>query len=158
MHLECGITILHEMLFSRKCANWKNQERNLYPCVSKSLEYLQSRTQFREFCCQIFKHCGSRCVNVEQILSTVHVFTIPIIYGGSSSLLVWTLGWTGLIPIVITLLGLLLVYFINKVTTQLKMGASVWTDTRLKMIMNLVEGIKSIKLYGWEFPILSKIF
>ena len=43
---------------------------------------------------------------------------------------------------------------IGKCVTNLRTKASKWTDARLKLLYDVISGIRTIKAYGWELDIL----
>lgn len=64
--------------------------------------------------------------------------------------LVFRLGSPGLIIFVVILLFLPLQNFIGKRNGAIIQGINVYKDRRVKLCTEMIEGIKFIKLYGWE--------
>ena len=53
------------------------------------------------------------------------------------------------------LLGIVLLQLpIGKCITHFRNKASKWTDARLKLLYDVVSGIRTIKAYGWELDIM----
>ena len=92
-------------------------------------------------------------LSVYSIFFISNPFTIPTIM----VILVLLFGTTGLIGIAISILHTPLVFFLSKLMVKIKLKASKIGDNRIKMIQNLIEGIKIVKLYAWEIPLIKKI-
>jgi len=60
------------------------------------------------------------------------------------------LGWPGALGMAIVLLVLPISNFISKYNGKLLQEINVYKDRRIKTTTEVIEGIKYIKLYGWE--------
>jgi ATP-binding cassette subfamily C (CFTR/MRP) protein 4 len=80
-------------------------------------------------------------------------FTIPAIM----IILTLLFGKIALLGIAISILHTPVVFILGKLMVKIKLKASKIADKRIKMIQNLIEGIKIVKLYAWELPLLGKI-
>ena len=85
------------------------------------------------------------------------LFSIPFVLVICFVFLYKILGISSLVGIFTILLHLPISYFIGKFTAKLKHKTVLISDERLNLIADLLEGIKVIKLYGWESPYLDKI-
>jgi ABC-type bacteriocin/lantibiotic exporter with double-glycine peptidase domain len=74
----------------------------------------------------------------------------PIVIVGSSTLLIVRLGWPGALGMAIVLLVLPISNFISRYNGKLLQEINVYKDRRIKTTTEVIEGIKYIKLYGWE--------
>jgi len=74
----------------------------------------------------------------------------PIVLIGSTTLLIVRLGWPGALGMAIVLLVLPISNFISKYNGKLLQEINVYKDRRIKTTTEVIEGIKYIKLYGWE--------
>ena len=76
----------------------------------------------------------------------------PLALIGATILLIIRLGWPGIIcPIVIIILLPIQVQ-VSKKNAKIKEKINDKKDERIKVITEIIEGIKLIKIYGWEFP------
>jgi hypothetical protein len=74
----------------------------------------------------------------------------PIFAAGSITLLVMRLGWPGVLGILVTILTIPLTNCISKQNGVLIEEINVYKDRRIQTTSEVIEGIKFIKLYGWE--------
>ena len=95
---------------------------------------------------------------LELSVFTVFLFCVPFIVTFAIIIIVFTFGPVGLIGIGISILHIPIVIAIGKINSKYRRTANSSGDTRVKMIENLIEGIKIMKLYAWEIPFLQRIF
>jgi ATP-binding cassette subfamily C (CFTR/MRP) protein 4 len=79
---------------------------------------------------------------------------------GISALLIWRIGWVGIISVVIVLLYLPLTNKLSEVNSEFVKEINQFKDRRVKVTTEVIEGIKYVKLYGWELAfkkIIQKI-
>ena len=77
-------------------------------------------------------------------------FSAPIIFVGVIAILITRLGWPGVIcPLVIIVL-IPVQILIGKMNGSILQDINVHKDERVKLCTEIIEGIKFIKLYGWE--------
>ena len=74
----------------------------------------------------------------------------PITLIGSAIILILRLGWPGILCPIIVLLFLPLQLWISKTNGDGMKRINVDKDRRVKLTSEIIEGIKFIKLYGWE--------
>ena len=67
------------------------------------------------------------------------------------------MGWAGLLGIAMVFCHTLIIIFLGKFNTSLRIKQAKFSDSRMKMITNLIEGIRIVKLYGWEKPFVKLI-
>ena len=93
-------------------------------------------------------------------------FTVLAVYFLSSPLLIISaiiiiivgFGPAGLVGIAISLLHISAIMYYGRRNMKIRLHSNKIGDTRVKMIQNLIEGIKIMKLYAWEIPFLKSIF
>ena len=97
--------------------------------------------------------------NVERAITM-----IPIILAGpcivliTCALITISAGWQyALLTLTLWVSVLLMQHYTNKLSIWIKMKESVLTDQRLKLINDLVQGIRTIKSYAWEKHYMKKI-
>ena len=69
-------------------------------------------------------------------------------------LMIQLVGYEACFGFVAILVILLLQFVIGKCVTHFRNKATKWTDARLKLLYDVVSGIRTIKAYGWELDIL----
>jgi ATP-binding cassette subfamily C (CFTR/MRP) protein 4 len=74
----------------------------------------------------------------------------PFILIGASVVLVFRLGWVGLICIAFPILMMPVQGLIGKRNGQILVSLNVEKDVRVKTTGEVIEGIRFIKLYAWE--------
>ena len=74
----------------------------------------------------------------------------PIGIIGITVLLCFRLGWTGLFALLIIILLTPVQLIIGKLNGFLLKQANIDKDYRIKLTSEIMEGIKFIKMYGWE--------
>lgn len=74
---------------------------------------------------------------------------IPFIFVGVAVILITQLGWPGVIGILIPLIFFPIQNYISKKNGQLLQKVNFNKDLRLRVCVETIENIKSIKLYGW---------
>ncbi|OMJ86286.1 hypothetical protein SteCoe_12274 [Stentor coeruleus] len=89
---------------------------------------------------------------------TLIVWCTPFVILFSIIIVSYTFGPVGIIGIGISIIHIPLVIIIGKAIQGLRSKANILGDFRIKMIENLIEGIKIMKLYAWEIPFLDFIY
>ncbi|OMJ75317.1 hypothetical protein SteCoe_25549 [Stentor coeruleus] len=89
---------------------------------------------------------------------TVFFWCTPFIIIFSIIVVSFTFGPVGIIGIGISVIHVPLVMIIGKISSKSRYIANIIGDMRVKMIENLIEGIKIMKLYAWELPFIEFIF
>lgn len=74
----------------------------------------------------------------------------PFVLIGVIAILVTRFGWPGIISPIVTLILIPLQLFVGKINGSLLVEVNVYKDQRIKICTEIIEGIKFIKLYGWE--------
>ncbi|OMJ74362.1 hypothetical protein SteCoe_26717 [Stentor coeruleus] len=95
---------------------------------------------------------------LELTVYAIYFLCSPFVVVISIIIIVSTFGPAGLLGIGISMLHAPLVIKLGNVTMKIRLQASRIGDKRIKMIQNLIEGIKIMKLYAWEIPLLKSIF
>jgi ATP-binding cassette, subfamily C (CFTR/MRP), member 4 len=85
-------------------------------------------------------------------------FCLPLFLSGSAVLLWFNLGVSGIVGLIVAAIHMPIIYIFGKKTGKYRFLAAAIGDSRMKMTANLIEGIKIVKLYGWESPYLEGIF
>ena len=74
----------------------------------------------------------------------------PIVVVGSIVLLILRLGWFGVICPVIIIAFIPLQLLVGRLNGGILENINIFKDGRVQMCSEIIEGIKFIKLYGWE--------
>ena len=82
----------------------------------------------------------------------------PFFLVGSGFLLWFNLGVAGIIGLIVAVLHLPIIVIFGRMTGKYRFASAAIGDSRMKMITNLIEGIRIVKLYGWEHPYLDSLF
>ena len=82
-------------------------------------------------------------------LST-YAFTVPFFLVAVAIVFYFKVGYPGLIAISIVIIYTPLLLFFSRVNRQVRLKSAKFTDERLKLVTNIIDGIRVIKLYGWE--------
>ena len=85
-------------------------------------------------------------------------FNMPTFLMGSAVLLWFNLGGAGLIGLAVCVCHVPIIREIGKLAGKYMYATFAIGDSRMKLITNLLEGIRIVKLYGWENPYLEAIF
>ena len=94
---------------------------------------------------------------LELMSYSIYFLTSPFVMIAAIIIVVVWFGPAGLVGIAISILHLPLIVYIGRKTTRIRLKANKIGDTRVKMIQNLIEGIKIVKLYAWELPFIESI-
>lgn len=92
-----------------------------------------------------------------QLCMTTYIVLIPIYFVAASIILYFEIGIAGVIVHFSMILTIPLIVSILKRLDYLKRRIVVFTEERLNWINNIVQGIKIIKIFGWEKVIDDKI-
>lgn len=85
-----------------------------------------------------------------KIVNFIFAASFVILCIGISALLIWRVGWVGIISVVIVLLYLPLTNKLSEVNSEFVKEINQFKDRRVKVTTEVIEGIKYVKLYGWE--------
>ena len=77
-------------------------------------------------------------------------FSSPILFVGVIIILITRLGWIGVICPLVIAVFIPIQVFIGKMNGSILQDINVYKDERVKLCTEMIEGIKFIKLYGWE--------
>ena len=94
---------------------------------------------------------------LELMSYTVSFLATPFLVIAAIVILVIGFGPAGLVGIGISLMHFPLVIYFARRNVSIRLKAHKIGDTRVKMIQNLIEGIKIMKLYAWEMPFVNSI-
>jgi ATP-binding cassette, subfamily C (CFTR/MRP), member 1 len=90
---------------------------------------------------------------IEQRLTNVLIIPVfPIMLIGSSAIMVFRVGWIGLVAIGIVIVLILIANAVSVKGIPVVTDISKFRDQRVSLTTEVVEGIKEVKLYGWEHP------
>ena len=95
---------------------------------------------------------------LELMAFTVFLWCIPFLIVFAIIIVAFLFGPVAIIGIVISALHIPFVFIIGEMNSKYRRRGNLIGDTRVKMIENLIEGIKIMKLYAWEVPFLKSIF
>ena len=95
---------------------------------------------------------------LEGIMFLQFFFSLPSFLIGSAILLWFNLGLSGILGLIVAICHLPFIYLLGKITGKYRFLSAAIGDSRMKMITNLIEGIRIVKLYGWENPYMEGLF
>ena len=85
----------------------------------------------------------------EPILLSFIIYILPVYLPCAIGIVYYYIGPSGFVGFGIIFLHLLIVIGVSRITVRYRKQVVRYSDSRIKMITNLIEGIKIIKLYGW---------
>ena len=92
-------------------------------------------------------------------LSIMSFFLSTPLFLSAAAILLWfNLGISGIISLTITIFHLPLIVIFGRLSGKYRFASAAIGDSRMKMITNLIEGMRVVKLYGWEHPYLDSFF
>lgn len=121
------------MLMFEKCMKFSYIALNKGSGVGKLLNLTAADLEIYEFCFIVH-----------------YLWTTPIFFIGIAIFLVYRIGWVGLISLAILIVYVTLLTYTGTLVNKLRMREAGFSDERLKLINNSMDGIRIIKLYGWE--------
>ncbi|CAG9319605.1 unnamed protein product [Blepharisma stoltei] len=101
---------------------------------------------------------GSELEILDGMTSLVWLFSLPIFLIGAFFIIGFTTGVAGVIGLVVVILHFPAIMLVCKIAGNFRIKVNIAGDVRIKMITSLIEGIRIVKLYGWESPNLETIF
>ena len=90
--------------------------------------------------------------NVMEVKGNIFLGSVssPILFVGTIIILITRLGWIGVICPLVIAVFIPIQVFIGKMNGSILQDINVYKDERVKLCTEIIEGIKFIKLYGWE--------
>lgn len=82
--------------------------------------------------------------------ASFNAFSFPLLAIGSVVLLIIRLGWPGALGIAVILISVAITNCISKRNGLLISEINKIKDKRVETTSNVIDGIRFIKLYGWE--------
>lgn len=92
------------------------------------------------------------------LVTMVFLLSAPTFLVAAFFILGFLIGPAGIIGLLIIIFHFPIIIGLGKISGKFRMRTAMFADSRVKMITNLVEGIRIVKLYGWENPYLGLIF
>lgn len=89
---------------------------------------------------------------------TVFLWSSPFLIIGSIVVTYFFFGPIGIIGIGLSALHVPVINFFGKLSSKFRGKSNGFGDSRIKLIENLIESIKIMKLYAWEVPIMNSVF
>jgi ATP-binding cassette subfamily C (CFTR/MRP) protein 4 len=83
---------------------------------------------------------------------------MPFFLTGAAILLWFNIGVAGLIGLAVAIIHLPIIFYFGKFMGKIRFVTAAIGDSRMKLITNLIEGIRIVKLYAWENPYLNSLF
>eukprot|EP00667_Euglena_gracilis_P000239 EG_transcript_239 len=106
----------------------------------------------------INNHMSADVSMVVTLFQTVHYcFTVPAQLGITTYLLYANLGWAGPASLLVVLLLLPIQFVFGKLAAAAQKRSMACNDARLKILNELLQGIKVIKFYAWEALFVNRI-
>ena len=94
---------------------------------------------------------------MERIVSANCLWIAPFFMLCSMGVQYWQLGVSGLFGMLVILAGMLLQLQLGRIYVSLRRKAALWSDSRVKLLSQLIEGIRVLKMHVWESPYLSLV-
>ena len=117
--------------------------------ISEKLQNINNITMNQgNFTGNVLNIIGNDIELFETLLMSFMVLIFPFHVIGSLILLYFYIGFASFIGIGIILLHLVIVIYLNKITIKYRALIVKHSDSRIKMITNLIEGMKIVKLYA----------
>ncbi|CAG9320233.1 unnamed protein product [Blepharisma stoltei] len=91
------------------------------------------------------------------LVPTMMILAAPTFCIGSFVIIGLLIGWEGMLGLVIVILHFPIILLYSDAAGKYRAKVTAHTDRRLKMITNLIEGIRVVKLYGMEDQYLELI-
>ncbi|OMJ73848.1 hypothetical protein SteCoe_27361 [Stentor coeruleus] len=88
----------------------------------------------------------------------MYLCSFPIFIIGSFIIMSMYFNIPGIIGLLFAIIQVPLVYFLSKPIEAYREKVASISDQRVKLIKMLIEGIRVVKVYGWESPQLEKVF
>lgn len=126
----------------------------LYSKVSSLTSYTVRATQIGKITNLLSNDLGALYAKLPILLDC---FSFPLYGLGITLLLIYWFGWAGIIGLMIVSLSLPISNFISKQNGEIMEKVNVYKDERIHKISEVIEGIRFIKLYGWEIAFTKLI-
>lgn len=119
----------------------------LYSKISKTTSYVMKSSELGKITNLLSNDLGV----IEQRMITIMMSTsFPVMLIGITTILIIRIGWVGIIGIVMILLIIPLSKKISEKNGETIQKVNQFKDRRVQITTETIEGIKYIKLYGWE--------
>ena len=119
----------------------------LYTKISSLTTYIIKSSQLGKITNLLASDLGVFELRLSNFLA---LFSYPIYAIGTTTLLVTRLGWPGVVGIIVVMLGVPVSNFISKQNGNFISDINIYKDRRIQQVAELIDGIKFVKLYGWE--------
>lgn len=93
---------------------------------------------------------GSQIDFFEMLADMEFIFTVPVFMIGGVGLMYFYLGIAGIIGICTIIISLPLQIVLSKLVSSIRRKVFENTNERINVIQNVIEGMKIVKIYGWE--------
>lgn len=100
---------------------------------------------------------GSDFELFESIMYITLLIGTPLIILNACLILYYTFGSSGLIGIGISVGHIPIIFIMSLISGKFRKQCNHFGDIRIKLLSNLVEGIKIFKIYAWELAFLDRI-
>eukprot|EP00667_Euglena_gracilis_P000297 EG_transcript_297 len=106
----------------------------------------------------ILSNMSSDVTTIMILFQFVHyIITVPIQMGITIYLLYWNIGWAGPASLLVMVVLLPIQMVLAQLIAKYQKLVLAENDGRLKLINELMQGIKIIKFYAWEATFMEKI-
>ena len=137
-----------------------NKAKNLIVLLifEESLSFCTYSLNQGDVCGKVLNTACSDMELLDLLVDSAFIWGVPILVIAGSIEVYLIFGVAGVLGIAVSVLHLPLIFFLNKFEMKTRIGFTKFSDARIKLITNLIEGIKTVKMLGWERPYLEKIF
>eukprot|EP00361_Fabrea_salina_P002146 CAMPEP_0202430198 /NCGR_PEP_ID=MMETSP1345-20130828/3713_1 /ASSEMBLY_ACC=CAM_ASM_000843 /TAXON_ID=342563 /ORGANISM="Fabrea Fabrea salina" /LENGTH=1238 /DNA_ID=CAMNT_0049041617 /DNA_START=37 /DNA_END=3750 /DNA_ORIENTATION=- len=154
------ITILFENYSLYQVLLLVSKVKNLVAMLvfSEMLEFSVPALNEGDVSGKVFNTISSDMELLDLLVDSIAIWGIPILVIAGSIEVFLIFGVAGVLGIVLSVLHLPLITLLNKLEMSTRLNLTRYSDSRVKLTTNLIEGIRVVKLFGWEPPFLKFIF
>jgi ABC-type bacteriocin/lantibiotic exporter with double-glycine peptidase domain len=108
---------------------------------------------------KLVNHISTDVSRIDYCAGYFHIaWSAPIQLIFCLTVLLVNLGPSALVGFAFFVVAIVLQAMTLKSLVRIRDRAMTWTDKRVKLLQELLSGIKVIKLFGWEKPYLSRVY
>eukprot|EP00026_Physarum_polycephalum_P000482 Phypoly_transcript_00483.p1 GENE.Phypoly_transcript_00483~~Phypoly_transcript_00483.p1 ORF type:complete len:1415 (-),score=265.79 Phypoly_transcript_00483:241-4485(-) len=85
------------------------------------------------------------------------VLILPLQVGAVGGLLIWKIGWSGIIGLVFMIIMAGWQLYAGRLVKNYRIKAVRFTDQRVKLMSEILMAIKLVKFYAWEVPFAQRV-
>ncbi|CAG9312990.1 unnamed protein product [Blepharisma stoltei] len=129
-----------------------------YIIYKKVLKTSYEEISNRDFQSKLPNTIAADMENFNYLVPIAMMIGCPFIFASSFFIIGILTGWAGIIGLTVLLVHYPIAIALSSISSYYRKRVSEFSDKRIMLITNLIEGIKVVKLYGWEDPFLRLIY